>query len=340
MPNSPHDRLFKAVFSRPTEAASFLSAHLPAELAASIRWDELVCVKSSFESHDGASAEADLVFSTRLDAGDDDGPLEIEIAILFEHQSTPDDAMPLRLLGYMYRTFEAQIAERERNRPVPVIPVVLYHGERPWVSPTRLSEWMSIPPRAKARLADFIPDFRHVLETRRAPTPDAYLGSDTVRLIRLLLDHARSHAFFDALEGWETTLARVDADAERQGTVPILAFAISYLYRVVPDAAEPLIRTLERAGATQMRDLAMNTYEQAVEKGKQIGLSEGKQIGLTLALDHARSVLGRMCERRFGPLTVPHRELIATADLDTVLAWTENVPFADSLDRVFRSPTT
>jgi len=63
MPSNPHDHLFKAVFSRPSDAASFLSAHFPPELAAAIRWDRLVCLRTGFEEPDGTSPEADLLFS-------------------------------------------------------------------------------------------------------------------------------------------------------------------------------------------------------------------------------------------------------------------------------------
>jgi len=353
MPSNPHDHFFKAVFSRPTEAASFLEAHLPPDLAGAIRWDQLVCVKAAFQDHDGSSSEADLVFAARL-VIDELTPVDIEIAILFEHQSTPDDAMPLRLLGYILRTFEAQIAERERKRPVPVIPIVLYHGERPWSAPTRFADWMAIPEDARARIAPFLPDFRYVLEHRRPPKPEAYRGSDTVRLARLVLDHARSAGFFDALEDWHALLLRLDGSAQQQGLVPVLAMVVDYVYRVVPEAAQPLIGALEAAGAHGIRDIAMNTYEQAIEKGKQIGLSEGKQIGLSegkqiglsegkqiglgIAIDNARDLLTRMCERRYGPLTHHVRERIESADLETLLDWTERFAFSTGLDDVFGGP--
>ncbi len=155
-------------------------------------------------------------------------------------------------------------------------------------------------------------------------------------------------------------LNRLDEEAREQGIVPVLALAITYLYRVVPDAAEPLIRALERAGATEMRDIATNTYEQAIEKGKelgkqiglsegkqiglsegkQIGLSEGKQIGLQLAIDDARRTLMRMCERRYGPLAEHHRRRIESADLPTLLAFSEDFAFTSDLDALLGGPPT
>jgi hypothetical protein len=197
---------------------------------------------------------------------------------------------------------------------------------------------------------------------------ELHLGERPPGLVRLILDHGRSAGFFEALDAWGPVLNRLDEEAREQGIVPVLALAITYLYRVVPDAAEPLIRALERAGATEMRDIATNTYEQAIEKGKelgkqiglsegkqiglsegkqiglsegkQIGLSEGKQIGLQLAIDDARRTLMRMCERRYGTLAEHHRRRIESADLPTLLAFSEDFAFTSDLDALLGGPPT
>ncbi len=189
---------------------------------------------------------------------------------------------------------------------------------------------------------------------------ELHLGERPPGLVRLILDHGRSAGFFEALDAWGPVLNRLDEEAREQGIVPVLALAITYLYRVVPDAAEPLIRALERAGATEMRDIATNTYEQAIEKGKelgkqiglsegkqiglsegkQIGLSEGKQIGLQLAIDDARRTLMRMCERRYGTLAENHRRRIESADLPTLLAFSEDFAFTSDLDALLGGPPT
>jgi len=330
MPSNPHDHLFKAVFSRLSDAASFLSAHFPPDLAAAIQWDRLVCLRTGFEEPDGTSPEADLLFSVPLVGSEtegDDEPQEIEIAILFEHQSTPDDRMPLRLLGYMLRTFEAQLAERARKRPVPVVPIVLYHGERPWTGPTRFIDWMNLPPGHVRILADFIPDFTHILEVRRPPRPDAYLGSDTVRFMRLLLDHGRTRDFFPSIDAWAEVIIRLEQDLDAQGMLPVLAIAVSYLYRVRSDAAEPFAEALERINAQVFKEIAVNTYEQAIEKGEKRGLQQG--------LTNERTVLLRQCTKRFGALPLDAQARIQAADHETLLHWADNFVDAQSLDDVF-----
>ena len=343
MAQTPHDHLFKGIFSRPTEAASFLQAHLPPALSAAIRWDLLTCIKSGFEDPDGTAPEADLVFSTRLRIDDDPEPTDIEIAILFEHQSTPDDRMPLRLLGYMLRTFEVQLTERGRKRPVPVIPVVLYHGKRPWTAPTSFAEWMAVTPAAHRLLAPFLPDFRYILETRQPPLPDAYKGSHIVKFARLALDHARSKDFIETLVHWRAIILRLEESASDQGIVPVLAMIIDYVYRVARNVAAPLAKALDAAGASALTEIAMTTYQQAIETGKQLGLSEGKQLGLSEGerlgkLHERRALLLRQCERRFGALSETTRQRIEAADSDTLLVWAENIVVAATIDEVFGGP--
>jgi hypothetical protein len=310
-------------------------------------------VKSGFEDADGTSTQADLLYTTRLQTDEAPEGVDIEIAILFEHQSSVDDRMPLRLLGYMLRTFEAQLAERGRKRPAPVIPIVLYHGTERWTPPTSFAEWLALPASALARVAPFLPDFRYVLETPRPPRPDAYRGNDGVRFIRLLLDHARSRGFFDVLGEWRALLIRLDGDAGDQGVFAILALGIEYVYRVTDRAAAPLVKALNALGATAMQEIAMSTYQQAIDEGKQIGLSEGKQLGLSEGkqlglsegkqlgqLSASRAVLVRQCERRFGPLDEAVRQRIETADADTLMLWAENVVVATTLEEVFAGPLT
>jgi hypothetical protein len=153
---STHDQLFKLVFSRQPEAAGFLQAHLPPALASAIDWPSLTLRNTSYQDPEGANFAADLVFSAplRLPGG---RKTDVEVAILFEHQSTPAAHMPLRLLGYMVRGYEKQLNEQGRRRPAPIIPVVLYHSQRRWTAPRGFARWLGVPDAARELLKDYIP---------------------------------------------------------------------------------------------------------------------------------------------------------------------------------------
>ena len=93
-PFHAHDRLFRAGLSNPAAAAAFLIDRLPPEVAERIDWSTLKLEPGSFVDPDLRLSESDLLFSAKADGCD------IGIYVLFEHQSTRDPRLPMRLLRY------------------------------------------------------------------------------------------------------------------------------------------------------------------------------------------------------------------------------------------------
>ena len=122
--NRPHDALFKQVFTSTEHAASILEKILPQALARKIDWTSLQLCSGSHVDALLTDSHADLLFSAHFV---DEPAL---LYLLFEHQSSPDELMPLRLLRYVVRIIEwhtKQAASRgEPVLPLPlVVPVVL-----------------------------------------------------------------------------------------------------------------------------------------------------------------------------------------------------------------------
>lgn len=86
-----------------------------------------------------ADAYSDLIFSAM--AGED----RVVVHMLFEHQSSNDDWMALRLLGYVVKIW-TRFVEDEVNAgeslPV-VVPVVLSHAPGGWRAKRRFAELFS-----------------------------------------------------------------------------------------------------------------------------------------------------------------------------------------------------
>ncbi len=87
-----NDGFFKAIFSQPEHATAFFKSHLPPALTALIDWTTHTVLPGSFVKSSLQQVHSDLLFSVRI------GKREMRLYLLFEHQSTPDPAMPLRLL--------------------------------------------------------------------------------------------------------------------------------------------------------------------------------------------------------------------------------------------------
>ena len=121
MPPNPHDALFKWTFSQPELAAAELRAVLPPALVERLDLDRLALAEGSFVDRDLQGSQEDRLFSIPC------GSALALVYVLFEHQSTVDPLMPLRLLEYMVRIWQRHVSERGGSAlPLPVIiPVVL-----------------------------------------------------------------------------------------------------------------------------------------------------------------------------------------------------------------------
>ena len=93
----PNDKLLKATFSNPDNARAFFQNHLPSGLSCAFDWDSLRLESSTFVDPHFAALESDLLFSLKLQDSN------AFLYLLFEHQSSEDPRMALRLLSYILR---------------------------------------------------------------------------------------------------------------------------------------------------------------------------------------------------------------------------------------------
>ena len=89
--------------------------------------------------------------------------------ILFgiEIQSVPDKNMPIRIAGYTYLSYV--ILDKNKEKKIPVIMIVLYVGEREWKEGRRLSESLEVPKNLEDVFNDFqapIYDIREIESER------------------------------------------------------------------------------------------------------------------------------------------------------------------------------
>jgi hypothetical protein len=154
--HQPNDKLFSATFGVPANTAALLQAKLPPPVAAAVDWAGLKPMPGSFVDSQYHRSHTDLLFAAPI-AG-----LDGLIYVLFEHQSTPDRRLPLRLLRYLTRIWEAHAGTHPAPDRLPVIlPIVLSQNAEPWDIPTQLSDLLDIPESVRDHLRSFIPDFAY-----------------------------------------------------------------------------------------------------------------------------------------------------------------------------------
>src|SRR5258708_34913460 len=133
------DALVRHTFGQLQHAASFFREILPAEVSSAVQWNALKLVSGSFVDETLRQSESDLLYQVPLreNAEGAHGETSLLLYLLFEHQSTKDRWMPLRLLRYMSQIWQRQIDEQPAAPGLPpIIPLVLAQVAGGWkVSP-------------------------------------------------------------------------------------------------------------------------------------------------------------------------------------------------------------
>lgn len=122
---SPHDKIFRHLFSDPIQVEAFLRGVLPAELLEKLDLTTLEREPDSFVDDQLREHLADIVYQCQFE--EEDG---LELAFLFEHKSYPPKYPHFQLLRYMLNLWESRL---KQDQPVQVVlPILVYHGKEAW----------------------------------------------------------------------------------------------------------------------------------------------------------------------------------------------------------------
>ena len=137
-------------------------------------------VEGTFIDEGLRESQSDLLYEVRhIGTGQ-----PVSMYMLFEHQSSPDPWIRLRLLRYCCRIWEDDLREDpDRHELRPIVPVVFYQGERGWNYST---EFADLFPEA-ARSWPWVPRFSHELMDQTTLEPEAVAGGIKGRITQLLM---------------------------------------------------------------------------------------------------------------------------------------------------------
>ncbi|NCC32686.1 MAG: Rpn family recombination-promoting nuclease/putative transposase [Chloroflexia bacterium] len=265
----PHDTLFRTVFTDLAEAQRFLEVHLPPSLAQALDWATLHLEETSFVDPALQEHESDLLY--RIAAQSTGTP--VYLYLLFEHQSTPDPWMRLRLLNYMCRIWDESFkAAPQQTQLRPIIPLVFYQGRRAWSYSTNLADLFPEVPGWDATLT---PQVRHYLIDQSGMPPTAVQGGLKGQITQLLLMAAM----------------RAQAQAVLAVAMPLLAELLAsgrgethqtfFLYLFATQERTVVMELLETVVQqhTQLGGELMTYAEELIEEGLQKGEIKGEIKG-------------------------------------------------------------
>ena len=318
--SNPHDKLFKQLLGEPENAASFLENNLPGELVSHLDLSTLGVVHASFIDAQFIQSEADLLFSVTI------ANRPGYVYVLFEHQSSPDPLMLLRLLGYMVGVWKRFQRESPPSNRLPVIiPMVLFHGSREWQGSMSFQSLVDMPAEV---FAVYTPDFSCKVYDLSPFGKDEIAGNAVVRILGDILGAYGRRDFKERVrKGLETLNELMSAP----GFARVFEILFRYILQVYDIPKEEIVDLLTQTLKPDVEELIMTTYEQLLQEGEQIGLQKGEQIGLQKG---AGRVLARLLLKRFDTDVDHLTPLLNALSPEQQDELSEKILVAQSLDEI------
>ncbi len=225
-----------------------------------------------------------------------------------------------------------------------IIPIVMYHGEKPWLEPRSFDALLDIPASVRPAVEPHLVRFAYLLRDLSKISDDELrqgaMRTALSKLVSMCFKYARTRAdFIQILSGW-MDIAREVAWAPNGLTA--LAQVVRYILEVNEHVERGALEALlEREIGPEAKDTIVTVGQQLIEQGRQQGIEQGRQQGIEQGKQQGRQegfqeLLLRLLRRRFGAAVDTHVEQrIATATFNEIETWTVRVGSAATLAEVF-----
>lgn len=314
---SHFDRLCKKIFDRPEAGADLARNVLSGAYLERIDLGSARIEKGSFIDRELRLHASDLLL--RFERKDTAEPLFIYV--LVDHKSEPDRWASLQLLRYVMRLYQNLLKQQPTPARLPeVVPVILYHGLRPWKYPLQLSELI------ESLSSEHVPKFLPVLyDLNRIEDGDLVGAVQTV--VGLLSLKYIKRRF---------TVKIVRFLLREMRRLPENSSLLKEFYTALLDFKEEEEIQLFLATARQMRyrekeeDL-MSYAQQLRTEGREEGIKEGIKEGREKGLKEG---LKRLLDKKFGLTPDESRLIDSAADIHAVEAAIDSLLNADRKEEV------
>jgi predicted transposase YdaD len=330
--HNAHDHLFRYTFGKPRHAAGLLRRLLPPTLARRLAWSTLRLEPGSYVDAHLACSASDVLFSIRL-RGSKHRAL---VYLLFDHQSTEDPMMALRLLKYACRAWDDYTEHPDTiKRHIPLlVPILLHQSPERWSSARRLSELHQIPGARAVPLPTFIELHMLIYELHHDAIPADKLTAlvrATLGLMKLVALGALTLDDAAIVAEW---FVRVRSN-HGHDAVTALTY---YLFHTGQD--EHIIDAIATEADAETRASMMTIAEKLRARGKAEGKAEGKLEGKAEGKAEGKlELVLQLLALRFCTLPTPVVRRVRTGTLPELDHWAARLLTAATLDDVFTEPT-
>jgi predicted transposase/invertase (TIGR01784 family) len=275
---TPHNNFFHFALSYLPIARNLLETQLSRAALAELNLESLQVEAGSYIDSDLKEKFSDLLMSVSLANSPPGSAKQALVYLLFEHKSQSDRLTAFQLLSYIVRIWEKRL--REGLDLCPIIPLVVYHGERPWSAARSLQELLNAP----SALAEYQVDFRFPL-LDLGELPDSGIAGEPILQSTLrLLKYSRSRQLVGMLGELLLRIAQALPESQLPQWIKAIGVYVMSVNKNID--AQEYKQTLKSILPVQFEPgsladrLLIQGREEGRQEGRQEGREEGEQIGL------------------------------------------------------------
>lgn len=292
----PHDHFFRESFQKPEIIRSFLHEYLPPAMLEQLDLSTLDLQSDTHIDENLRQHQTDLLYKISTKAS-----TPLYLYLLFEHKSHPDRWVTLQLLRYMVNRWHEQENKGTGDYLPPIIPLVIYHGEKKWEIATGFHALFdSLSPD----LSTYTPQFKYQLYDF-SHTSDVEIKGEL--MLRAYLEVVR--AIFDpALREKLPALIKLVFRLENQQTgLEYIYTILYYMSRATEKIDMNTMRTVLHQQGEKGEQLMSTIAQELMQRGRVEGRAEG-----------IRENIVHLLERKFGAIPSALSEQINQQNVSTL----------------------
>jgi recombination-promoting nuclease RpnB len=253
--SNAHDQFFRTAMADKRVAHDFLKAWLPGELCQRIDFKKLEMQPRSHINDVRQESAVDVLFKTEVEGH------EAYIYLLLEHQSTPDQLMPFRMLKYMCNIIDHHL-KTHGGKKIPLIyPLVIYHGKRKYPFSTDLNDLVDAPSSLIDRY--FLKPFQLI---DLGQIDDDVLKQHTWSGV---MEFALKHIFARDVLPWLREIAGTLHQLDNAGGRDFIAIVLQYLLeRGELSDKDAFFKLIDTQVSREVGEKIMSLAEQLKEEGR------------------------------------------------------------------------
>ena len=284
MTRQRYDEAYKYLFSSPRITCQLLQSFVDIPQVRDIRPEDLELVDKSFISPELKRREADLLYKVNK------GGRNAYIYILMEFQSSPDKAMPVRMLNYITMFYDYLFKNGKIEKLPPVLPLLIYNGTRNWDVPFKLEEL--IEPWLPGR---YIPRFEYYPIIEKDYSDETLFEINNLVSAIMIMENSRNE------EVLQENVNRVIKCLEKEHREDIRMFNNWYYHMRWVEGAENIEIDIQKGEGAMLAEVAQKLNQKILNDGISQGLEKGMEKGLEQGkLKEKQEVLIKQLDLKFG----------------------------------------